>query len=260
MNEHHRHKHVTQEEFSRQADQIVFAPSFIDEDTTEGIVRAVGPTYQDRILDVACGTGVVAFCLAKTAKEVVGLDITGEMLQKARKQRHDQGLTNVHFELGEAEALPFEDAAFDATVCRMSVHHFSNPSKALSEMKRVTKPGGCVVIADIVSVLNEKQAALHNAIERLRDPSHIKMLSPNKLIELVAANGLRIEKSETWSKVRYFDEWAKVLNAPKRIDPLHIILLELAEAGLQAGMKLEIDEHGKLRFEHQWLMIKATNP
>jgi len=260
MTKHQQHKHIIQEEFSRQADQIISAPSFTDFDTIDSIVKAAGATYQDRVLDVACGTGVVVFSLAKTAKEVIGLDLTGEMLQKARKQRHEQGIANVHFELGEAEALPFEDGAFDVTVCRMSVHHFSEPAKSMAEMARVTRPGGRVVIADIVSSSDIPTTALHNAIERLRDPSHVRMLTDEELIGLVTSSGLRITSTESWGKSRNFEEWAEVLNAPARTEPLGIILTELARANVGAGMDLRLDDAGKLHFTHQWLMVVAERP
>lgn len=254
------HKNVTKAEFSRQAQQIVSAPSFNDRDTLIGIIDAVGPTYQDRILDVACGTGVVAFQLAKAAKEVVGLDLTGEMLQKARKERHDRGVVNVHFELGEAEALPFKDNQFDASVCRMSIHHFDDPQQALDEMVRVTRPHGRIVIADIVTSSEQQDAKLHNAIERLRDPSHVRMLSRDELLNLITTCGLEIEKTDTWKKVRFFEEWAEVLNAPERIEPVQEVLIALAKTGVQAGINLQLNETGQLSFEHAWLLVAARKP
>ena len=257
MNDERRHKDVTQLEFSRQAEQIESAPSFTDEDTFERIVRAVGATYQDTVLDVACGTGVVVFQLAKTAKRVVGLDLTGEMLQRARKQRHEQGIANVRFVLGEAEALPFPDDRFDATVCRMSVHHFADPARVLAEMARVTRPGGRLVIADIVTADEAEQAELHNALERLRDPSHVRMLGRDELLAEVAAQGLNVQRTEAWSKARRFGEWAEVLNAPHRIEPLAVVLRALAGAGRTAGIGLHVEADGELAFEHQWLMVVA---
>lgn len=252
-----RHKEITKEEFSRQADHIVAAPSFLDEDTLSELLKAVGATFQDRVLDVACGAGAVTFRLARTAREVVGLDITGEMLQRARKQRHEEGVANVHFQLGEAEALPFEDDEFDATVCRMSIHHFSNPEQALKEMKRVTRPGRRVVIADIVTSPNQEEALLHNAIERLRDPSHVRMLSQDELLTLVASSGLRIVHSASWLKQRHYEEWADVLGAPERIAPLRIVLEAMARANCRAGIRLQLDPKLGLTFDHQWLLVQA---
>lgn len=257
MNDEQRHKDITKVEFSRQAGQIESAPSFTDEDTFERIVRAVGATYQDTVLDVACGTGIVVFQLAKTAKRVVGLDLTGEMLQRARKQRHDQGIGNVRFVLGEAESLPFPDDRFDATVCRMSVHHFAQPAHVLAEMVRVTRPGGRLVIADIVTSDQPQDAQLHNAIERLRDPSHVRMLDRDALLAQATDQGLLIQRTEDWSKVRRFSEWAEVLNAPHRIEPLAVVLRALAEAGRTAGIGLHLEANGELAFEHQWLMVVA---
>lgn len=251
------HKELTKEEFTRQAEQIVSAPSFNDEDTLKGIIEAVGATYQDTVLDVACGTGVVTFCLAKTAKEVIGLDITGEMLQRARKKRHAKGITNVHFELGDVEKLPFENEKFDITVCRMSIHHFSDPQNAVYEMARVTRPGGKVVFADIITSADSTEARLHNAIERLRDPSHVRMLTHEELLQLAVDNDLHIKKTDRWAKQRYFAEWAEILNAPERIEPLKVVLQALAREKIQAGIQLNLDQEGQPTFEHRWSLILA---
>jgi len=255
------HQHnVIKAEFSRQAEQIVSAPSFNDEDTLVGLVEAVKPTRQDRVLDVACGTGVVTFRLAKMAKEVIGLDLTGEMLQRARKQRHDRGVENVRFALGEAEALPFESGTFDTVVCRMSLHHFSDPQRAIAEMVRVTRPGGRVVLADIVTSSSGVTARLHNAIERLRDPSHVRMLNREELLDMVARNGLQVQKTTTWEKKRFFQEWADILNAPERSEPLKVVLEALAASSFQTGIALCLDEHGSLQFKHTWLLVTAQKP
>jgi len=251
------HKKITQEEFSRQAEQIVTAPSFNDSDTLNNIIDAVGATTQDTILDVACGTGVVTFCLAETAKEVIGLDITGEMLQRARKVRHKKGVSNVHFQLGDVEKLPFDDESFDITVCRMSIHHFSHPQAAIHEMTRVTRIGGKVVFADIITSDDAEVADLHNAIERLRDPSHVQMLTHDALSSLAVGCDLHILKTDNWSKQRYFSEWAEILNAPERIEPLKVVLQALAKHQIQAGINLCLDKEGQPTFEHRWSLILA---
>ncbi len=254
------HQSVIKEEFARRADKIVNAPSFNDADMIARVMDAVDARVDDRILDVACGTGVVAFQLGQVAHEVVGLDITGELLQRARKQRHHCGMTNVHFELGQAESLPFAADRFDASVCRMSVHHFEEPQRAIQEMVRVTRPGGRVVVADIVSSDDEQEARLHNAIERLRDPSHVRMLTEAELTALLDDCGLELQESRSWKKERWFEEWADVLNAPEREEPLAVLMEALARAEVKAGVNLHFDEAKQVTFEHTWLLIKSLRP
>jgi ubiquinone/menaquinone biosynthesis C-methylase UbiE len=99
----------------------------------------------ERILDVACGTGLVSLRMAATvgaSGAVVGTDISGEMVDEARRIAARRQLANVRFERADAEALPFADAAFDAAVCGLGLMYVPDPVKALAEMRRLLRPGG----------------------------------------------------------------------------------------------------------------------
>jgi SAM-dependent methyltransferase len=109
------------------------------------IVDAAGVKPGDAILDVACGTGVVAREAANRLGEtgrVVGLDCNDGMLAVARRIA-----PNVDWRLGQAEALPFEDETFDAATCQFALMFFEDRIAALKEMWRVLKPGGRLAIA-----------------------------------------------------------------------------------------------------------------
>jgi hypothetical protein len=111
-------------------------------------------------------------------------------------------------------------------------------------------------VADIVSSENEEEAALHNALETLRDPTHVRMLSASGLLELFKASGLRITSKVTWEMKRDYDEWISITNAPERAKPLYTVMVALATTGIQAGINLHFD--GKtLVFKHRWLLVTA---
>jgi ubiquinone/menaquinone biosynthesis C-methylase UbiE len=120
------HEAVTLDQFTKQAEPFAALPAHSD----AGIVRLireaslVGPG--SRVLDVACGPGLVA--------------LTPAMLDKAR------GLRNLSWDLGRADALPYPDGSFDAVVTRFSFHHLLQPARALAEMVRVYRAGGRVVV------------------------------------------------------------------------------------------------------------------
>jgi len=92
-----------------------------------------------RVLDLACGPGVVAAVAAERGALPVGLDFSPAMIALARA-----GHTGIRFEQGDAEALPFADASFDAVVANFGVHHVPEPIRALREAHRVLRPGGRV--------------------------------------------------------------------------------------------------------------------
>ncbi|HKD15785.1 MAG TPA: methyltransferase domain-containing protein, partial [Candidatus Angelobacter sp.] len=118
----------------------------------------------------------------------VGVDITPAMLDQARKTQQEQGLTNVSWQSADVLSLPYADHHFSIVVSRFVFHHLLDPLSALREMKRVCKPGGRVVVADMAPTAN-KAAAL-NAMERLRDPSHVRSMPEEELQSLFAVAGL----------------------------------------------------------------------
>jgi ubiquinone/menaquinone biosynthesis C-methylase UbiE len=99
----------------------------------------------ERVLDVACGTGLVSFRMAEAVGEwgaVVGTDISGQMVEAARRSAAERDVDNASFERSDAEALPFADATFDAAVCGLGLMYVPDPVKALCEMRRALRPGG----------------------------------------------------------------------------------------------------------------------
>ena len=98
--------------------------------------------------DLGCGTGQVAAALAPFVVRVVAVDRSGDMLQAARRRLRD--LPNVQVRRGELEALPIADAELDAATLLLVLHHLSDPAAALVETARVLRPGGRVLIADML--------------------------------------------------------------------------------------------------------------
>lgn len=98
------------------------------------------------LLDVGTGKGRLAVAAALSGAQVTGLDLSGEMLRDARCIAQDAHLS-IEFTFGDAELLPFPDQVFDVVSCLEALMHFPHPDVALSEMARVTKPGGTVILS-----------------------------------------------------------------------------------------------------------------
>ncbi len=191
------HENRVRDEFTRQAETFSASAAITDAALTQRFVDALGEAAQGSVLDVACGPGILSAAIAKTAREVVAFDLTPQMLKKAAQRCAEAGVDNVTFREGNAAELPFADAAFDAAVTRLSVHHFDRPGRAMSEIFRVLRPGGSFVIADVISSEVPAEAELQNAIEILRDPSHVRMLPGSELTSLVRDAGFAIESLTT---------------------------------------------------------------
>ena len=102
------------------------------------------------IADVGCGTGSLTFELARFARKVIGIDQSPEMLRRARKFAYSKEIGNVEFRLGDALKLPLEGRSVDAVFCVMVLHFLRDPGRAIAELCRITRPGGTVVVLDLV--------------------------------------------------------------------------------------------------------------
>ena len=103
----------------------------------------------ERVLDVACGTGIVARIAARTlgsGNNIVGLDLSGPMLSAARAVAADEN-TSIEWREGSAVELPLADATFEVVFCQQGLQFFPDRAKALSEMHRVLAPGGRLVLS-----------------------------------------------------------------------------------------------------------------
>ena len=117
--------------FAKASDQVVPA-----------MVGASGAAPGSRVLDLCCGHGNVTEALAATGAEVTGLDFSAAMLEAARARVPQADLVE-----GDAQAMPFEDASFDAVTCNVGLGHVPDQPKAVREIARVLRPGGVAVLS-----------------------------------------------------------------------------------------------------------------
>jgi SAM-dependent methyltransferase len=135
---------------------------------------------------------------------VTGVDFVPAMLDRARRYQAEQQLSNLTWQLGSCTDLPFANDSFDCVITRFSFHHFLDPAVALGEMKRVAKPGGVVLVCDVVPT-PETQAAF-NHWEILRDPSHTRALTQAEFVSLGEEAGLVLHRRANYSMNRDLEE------------------------------------------------------
>jgi len=172
-----RHQELIVEQFSSQAVPFANVPGHMS--ALETLLAMAGPHCDDEVLDVACGPGLVACEIARHVRLVEGIDITPAMIGEARKRQRGFGLENLSWQIGAADPLPYADSRFSLVITRYSFHHFIDARRVLDEMIRVCRPGGRVVVADVV--MPESRAVAFDRMERLRDPSHTQALRAGML-------------------------------------------------------------------------------
>jgi len=169
----------------------------------------------ERVLDVGCGAGHTALAFAPDAAEVVALDLTEPMLEQGRQLARERGLTNLRFERGDVESLPFADASFDRVTSRYSAHHYPAPERALAEIRRVLRPGGRFLLVDIVAPETPTADTFLQAIELLRDPSHVRDHRISEWVAMLEAAGFDAERCGTFPCDIDFTAWIQRMQTPE---------------------------------------------
>jgi SAM-dependent methyltransferase len=182
------HRDLILDQFTRQAVPFATSPGIQDEAALRLVIEFTGAGPDDTLLDVACGPGIVVCAFARVVKHATGLDMTPAMLERARTLQGEKSLANVTWRLGEAVPLPFPDASFSIVTSRFAFHHLLDPAAALGEMARVCRPRGKVVVIDAAP--DAAKAAAFNAMELVRDPSHVRALPLTELQGLFTRHGL----------------------------------------------------------------------
>lgn len=109
------------------------------------------PVDLGTVVDLGTGTGILLSLLSPRARKVIGVDAATEMLQMARNRVLESQLENVELRLGALEHLPIPDAEADAMVASMVLHHVNQPPQALKEVRRGLRPGGRLLLADLIA-------------------------------------------------------------------------------------------------------------
>jgi ubiquinone/menaquinone biosynthesis C-methylase UbiE len=151
------------------------------------------PQGDERVLDAGTGTGALAFALSPLVREVVAVDLVPELLEQGRRQAAE--FPNVTFVEGDVTRLAFESGSFDVAATLRTLHHVARPERVFSELARVTRLGGRVLVIDQIAPADPLAAVELDRFERARDPSHTRTLPDVDVCSLLEANGLVLRHS-----------------------------------------------------------------
>jgi SAM-dependent methyltransferase len=188
--------------FDGQAARFERAPVQTDPAALARLVAFADLPGGSLVLDAGCGPGLVSRALLNAGCRVVGVDLSAEMIDRARL-RCPERATFLQGSLYELDP----GGPFDATISRYVLHHVADPLAFLRRQVELLRPGGVVILCDHTASSDPEAARWHNEIEVLRDTTHTANLSPGTIVDLFRAAGLQSVRLVEESFSLDFDEW-----------------------------------------------------
>lgn len=181
------------------------------------------------------------------------------MLHQGQRLAAADGLRNLTFTLGDVSDLPYIDDQFDLAVCRLALHQVADPAAMVKEMVRVTRPGGRVVLTDMITDDDPALAQETNRLERLRDPSHNRTLPIAEIRALVEEAGAAVESASLRDHGLETEDWMARSQTPDAVKAqIRARFEEELAGGPATGLLPTHGSDGALRFTHIWATVTAT--
>jgi ubiquinone/menaquinone biosynthesis C-methylase UbiE len=226
-------------------------------DRLQEVVDLAKPLKGDLALDVATGTGNTAFALAPHVRRVVGLDLTREMLDVAKRLAAEREIENADWVLGDACRLPFADETFDLYVVRAAPHHFPRFDEFVREAFRVLRPGRDAAFIDCAPPQPARDV-LHE-VEKRRDPSHVLSLTVDEWTEQLQGAGFEVEIARARELDWDYGDWMKTMAVKPELAAELATVIESAQGEAREQLHPERRE-GKLWHAYWHCLIRAHKP
>ena len=241
---------LVQRQFGRQAHNYAVSRSHAEGQDLRRLAELMPHDPRARLLDIATGTGHTAFAMAPFVAQVVGLDLTREMLTEAQQLAQKRGIANVRFVQGDALALPFPPQSFELVTCRRAPHHFADIPLFLRQVTRVLVPGGIFGLVDQTTPESQTGAELIETFEKLRDPSHVHALKLSEWQQAFEEAGLHVRHLELDMEERDVADYLDVagVDDERRVEIWRLLTSAPAPAVAMNGF---IERDGRLRFERR---------
>ncbi|PWC10012.1 SAM-dependent methyltransferase [Brenneria roseae subsp. americana] len=254
MENKHGHTNSVENQFGSQAQNYLTSAVHAQGKDLARLATLLAPFPSAHVIDLGCGAGHASFVAAQAVADVVAYDLSAQMLDVVSQAAKQKGLSNIRVRQGIAESLPFEDASADIIISRYSAHHWHDVGQALREMKRVLKPGGQVIMMDVVSPGHPLLDIYLQTVEKLRDTSHVRDYSPGEWLSMFTEAGFVVRNVTSDRLPLEFNSWIARMRTPEHF--------AIAIRELQKTLAEEVTRYFEVQsdgtFVTDIMMIEAT--
>lgn len=231
------HDAVVERQFGPRADAYVTSAAHATGPDLDRIAAIASGLPDADTLDIGCGGGHAAYRAAAHVRSVVACDLSPAMLGAVAAEAARRGLANLATREAAAERLPFADDRFDLTLCRMSAHHWRDWEAGLREARRVTRRGGTALFIDTIAPADPLVDTHLQAIELLRDPSHVRNRRIDEWVAALQRAGFAVERIGTHRLPLDFAAWVARMRTPDS----HVAAIRSLQAGASDVVRSALD-------------------
>jgi SAM-dependent methyltransferase len=254
MSDRKSHEALVGDQFGAQAAAYLHSAVHAQGADLTALLALVQELPEPRVLDLGCGGGHVTFGAAPHAREVTAYDLSAEMLAVVASAAEERGLANVTTRQGPAESLPFADDSFDVVLSRYSAHHWRDVDAGLREAARVLTPDGIAGFVDAVSPAVPLLDTYFQAIELLRDPSHVRDYAPAEWLASLARAGLVCLSSTSYRVRLDFASWIERMRTP----PVQVEAIRALQKAVSTPVSAYFETESDGSFAIDVMLFRAT--
>lgn len=238
INGHDRH---VQASFGPRASAYVESHVHAEGEDLRQLAKRAQDLAPKNALDLGAGGGHVSYTMAPHVGTVTAIDLSEDMLAAVRQTATQKGLNNVRTERASAESIPFQDENFDFLACRYSAHHWHDVNAGLREARRVLAKGANAVFIDVVAPPAPLLNTHLQAIELLRDTSHVRNYTMAEWAEMLGRAGFAITTLRPFRLRMEFKSWTLRIGTAEELCTAIQILQTKASAEVKSHFAIEPD-------------------
>jgi 2-polyprenyl-3-methyl-5-hydroxy-6-metoxy-1,4-benzoquinol methylase len=241
--------------FDSQAAKFERAPVQSDQAAIGRLIRQADLRPEGLVLDSGCGPGLVAGALLDAGFRVVGVDLSGEMIERARRRCAGHGPRATFLQASVFDETLEQFGPFDAALSRFVLHHVIDPAAFIARQVGLLGSGGVLVVSDHITDPSRERAQHHTAIEVARDSTHTRSLTGGELVDLLAGAGLsRISLVEDCF-TQDFDEW---FDRGTHLDTRSAVRERFLAGPVIRSFRPHLSEDGSIRIDGVLAIIRGV--